>query len=581
MNPLNPKATVVMDVQDQIVDGQLCGSTNSNQVAFGNTQSAINHLSAQQEISAELFLVSNREVADQIVRPVTLNANRDVIKAMADHINDGVSVNNFGTMNTSFAAKNPLENSQLIYPGTDAMEAKLSEYSHNWTYMLILHCGNRNLNSTREIYSGYIAHSYGDPITSDGYIDPSAELIPNRHVSVSSANLPLFNNVYDPVTGESRRTPANKVNTFVNTDEVYVDPNAQKQVQGYRPDINLYTVNVPGATSMLKTEMYNSHGVNDYNGRVYTTPVQNYDRIAMSTKYVSPMLQSQSLADNICNGISSCEFTSGADCSIMGLSVSENQIVDKMDHHLAIDGNVFSDQYNNSEITNNGSYRHLLRELVSVYGDKMRIVVLRIPYANTLDLDLQNDNSPRSIYSALLAQSIYAMCSQRNIASIAFRYDSVNFSQPDEGFIPRERQYRGVWKVMQYATLTPVPSDEQITCIRWLQKSLMDSVFPTLLAANGDFSLIVMYDHMQRTVINLNFFADQAWGQQPHTDYLEYPSSFLGITAPVISTNQHLRHNADALSKIISGTTSEYDHRNSQPGDAYPADVTAAGFSYN
>ena len=480
---------------------------------------------------AQLYLISNREMSDQLIRPNHFNTSDSVIDAISSRVRDKVS-GGVAARRMSLGNCNPTACADFIFPGSDCTVAQTSTYSCLWTYLLVVKY-NRAGVEAQETFVGVVGCDYGSPIGRDGSIDTRAKLLPHRHTYTKPAK-------YAPGDG--------RVWVDCLADNVVVRSNDRAAVTSNFTN-DLFGVNY----SSVLSDCRNNAQFGRYDTSLATEPAMAKKPHLMPMDDVAPYQQVSRLVDGLSDEIS-CHVNDYSSPSIFN-DYSSEEIISRM---ATVDRNRHSvSTMVPDDMQLNPSTTYTIGEIDAAMGGSLHVTVLNIPYANCMDLSLQDANDRRSVFSAILAQTIPALACRYGLSDIVFRYDSLDASADFRVAPPDER---GVYRIESFGTLQQLDDNSKVALISAFMKQLITNVFPSIRESGGDFSLLVFYDHTTRTLINLNFFDDTGF----NPDFVEYQSSLLGITTPSLGSHKNLIHNTEAITRVIDGVANNvsYDVNN-------------------
>ena len=476
---------------------------------------------------AQLYLISNREMSDQLIRPNHFNTSDSVISAISSRVRDKVS-GGIAASRMSLGNCNPTDCADFIFPGSDCTVAQTSTYSCLWTYLLVVK-HNRAGIEAQETFVGVVGCDGGSPIGMNGSIDTRAKLLPHRHT----------------YTKPSKYAPGDNSRVWLDclTDDVVVRSNDRAAVTD-NVTYNLFGVNY----SSVLSNCHNNVQFGRYDTSLVEPAIAKKPHL-VAMDDISPYQQVNRIVDGLSDEIS-CHVNNQSSPSIFN-DYSSEEIIHRM---ATVDRNRHS--FNTmvpDDIRLNPSATYTIGEIDAAMGGSLHVTVLNIPYANCMDLSLQDSNDRRSVFSAILAQTIPALACRYGLSDIVFRYDSLDTSADFRVAPPNER---GVYRIESFGTLQQLDDNSKVALISAFMKQLITNVFPSIRESGGDFSLLVFYDHTTRTLINLNFFDDTGF----NPDFVEYQSSLLGITTPSLGSHQNLVHNTEAIAHVIDGVANNVSY---------------------
>lgn len=147
----------------------------------------------------------------------------------------------------------------------------------------------------------------------------------------------------------------------------------------------------------------------------------------------------------------------------------------------------------------NPSYAMKLSELDSNYP-QMNVDLVDMPFDPMYDITDQTRGNKRTIYSSLIATALSGFATNVGLASVAFRYSSY----AKTAMVP----HRGGWRFEEHGTRTIVEDVDGRLLKQAVMsfKKLMESfLIPIIVNLGGDFDLMVHYDTISKTAVDLIF----------------------------------------------------------------------------
>lgn len=175
----------------------------------------------------------------------------------------------------------------------------------------------------------------------------------------------------------------------------------------------------------------------------------------------------------------------------------------------------------------------------------MNVYPISIPSTPCYEVGNQSEVNPHNTFSSMVSSSVSAYAMDLGISGIGFRYDS--FTPGTFG------QRRGNWQMMRVSSFLGDEITEQqlFGNVNQFKLGMESDLFPVLRAFNGEFSLIVDYDMIGSTVVDLHFMDYE----DPYGMY-EAHNKLGGIISPAVGTLNVLHTNREQFDQLTTLTTS-------------------------
>ncbi len=149
------------------------------------------------------------------------------------------------------------------------------------------------------------------------------------------------------------------------------------------------------------------------------------------------------------------------------------------------------------------------------------------------------------IMSSMITNAVSSICNGRQIANVAFQYNSYGGVNANSGLFQIEQ-------VPAPATMSIVTPQVMEWTLKSLEQELKSTLFPVLQAGGGDFDLIVLFDVFGETLVDFHYkdISDQMVG------FVETPNRFSSMLNPNLANENTMCHNVGSMSNLIAAVSS-------------------------
>lgn len=480
-----------------------------NQVGFAN----------QKRGKATLFLMSRRMIPNQFRRPVNYNFGGEFRVALQENM-DRAQRSGYNNLNAMMLEDRSARSA--IMPSAIGQEVGLTTFSDQWTYVLV--CDNDNGVSplgtissipSRMLYSGWIMD---EPVTRQ---NGTAGYVPNPNAVLQTTH-------HTTLTMQQQMVPGGMHGHVETTgDYDYLSP----QIQNLQVDSTpLYNLN-PGKVA-------NSIVEDPHNGlsfQIAAAPVAAEQKsIEIPTEINSPAFHLQKIVGGMADTVrhitnpSQGDMFAGNDVALSTLST-----------FLSPGNNVFG-----GDIRPDTPFT--MAELQMRYGDGLEIVVCQQPYDLQYDLISGAAPAKRNVLSSIISSSMPALLAQFGLAEVAFRYNS---SVPVVGGLGSTNGERGVFQLLNIATLYAGSQTDIDSAWSNLQRFLKMTLFPIILANSGHFDV-----HLHCSLAGVSLVNLQLLDEIMESGLLETNNLLGGLNTPLVGGKNELFANAGQLFNVVKDT---------------------------
>ena len=480
-----------------------------NQVGFAN----------QRRGKASLFLMSRRMIPDQFRRPHMYNFGGEFRMALQDNM---AQAQRPGYNSLSALMVNDRTAKAAIMPTTQGQQVNLNMFSEYWTYVLV--CDNDNNLSplgtissipSRMLYSGWVVD---EPVAKQNM---SAQYVPNPAAIFQTTH-------HTTLTVQQSYTQNGMFNRTETTgDYDYLAPVAQQlQVDGQQ----LFDLMPDKVVNGIVEDP-----VNPYAFQNAHAPITAYAKsIEIPTELNAPAYHLQKIVGGMADMVRHIASPAQSDLAI-GNDVA-----------LSVLATTLNPGHNTVLSDLDPSVPFAFGELLQKYGDALEIVVCQQPADIQYDLVSANAPSRRNVLSSIVSSSMPPLLAQFGLAEVAFRFNS---SVAAVGGLGSTNGERGVFKLLNLATLYAGSDIEMSTAWDNLQRYLRMTLFPIIKENGGEFDLYLHCSLAGVSLVNL-----QLLDEIQERGLLETNNLLGGLNTPLIGGQLELQTNAGQLFGAVKDT---------------------------
>lgn len=496
--------------------------------------------------SANLFIFSPRMHNQQFKRTYMYNFNADFCMDAMNVLGTTAKYKNLDINHTSFMHGDNSANFAIL-PNAQGVPVNLNVFSAMWTFLLIIDIvrgtkiptldpmyaiSHQSPSDSRYIYFGYCSDEPINPNTSFGTTP-----------TINTKSL-LFITHYSYIA-TNQMIDAHRSQTVVNTlaDSDITPPESVRM---------MHTANGPAIEYYNKPDkLLNSISVNtgmafEDGGNTYTVDGSGVSHIALFHKPISTPTSLNSPRHHIRDIVKT--LSDGYAMTIDGVEedkIPVNQydrsyFINSVQDNLQSHHQSFADAVAPLVPTN----YYTLDQILCLYPN-LKVNDCRIPATSQWDVVSQESPTIVNIYSSLISSALPPLLSAQAISQIAFRYSSIDRSN---SFALLEKQ--DSMELMDIATFVPIPPESVQVKFQTLMRYLKQTLFPIILAAGGDFDLMVFTSVSGTNIVSLNFY-DYPTLSSPSAFYESY-NSLGGIMSPIIGTANEFNHNALNIANLVA-----------------------------
>lgn len=190
--------------------------------------------------------------------------------------------------------------------------------------------------------------------------------------------------------------------------------------------------------------------------------------------------------------------------------------------------------------TLNGAIPIPLGVLSSNFPNLM-VYPIKIPSTPCYEVGDQNEMNIHNTFSSMVSSTVSAYCADLGISGIGFRYDSFSAGTFGQG--------GGNWQMLRVAAMLgdATTEDRLARSCNQFKTGMENDLFPVLKSFGGEFSLIVDYDMIGSTVIDLHFLDyDDSFG------LYEAHNRLGGIISPAVGSTNTLNTNREQFDQLVT-----------------------------
>ena len=480
-----------------------------NQVGFAN----------QRRGKASLFLMSRRIIPDQFRRPLMYQFGGEFRMALQENMEKAQrpGYNSLSSLMVEDRAAKA-----AIMPTTQGQHVNLNFFSEQWTYVLV--CDNDNGLSplgtisaipSRMLYSGWVVD---EPVAK---ANMSAQYVPNPAAVFQTTH-------HTTLTVQQSLTQDGAFNRTETTgDYDYLAPMVQQLQADGKQLFDLMPDRV--VNGIIEDP------VNPFSFQTAHAPIVAQQKsLEIPTELNAPAFHLQKVVGGMADMVRHLQSPSQNDLAIgndVAMSVlattlhpGHNQVLNDLDP-----GAPFT-----------------FGELIQKYGDALEIVVCQQPSDLQYDLVSASAPSKRNVLSSIVSSSIPPLLAQFGLAEVAFRFNS---TIPAVGGLGSTNGERGVFKLLNLATLYAGSDIEMSTAWDNMQRYLRMTLFPIIKANGGEFDLYLHCSLAGVSLVNL-----QLLDEIQERGLLETNNLLGGLNTPVIGGQLELQTNAGQLFGAVKDT---------------------------
>ena len=468
---------------------------------------------------ATLFLMSRRDIPNQYRRPLNYNFGGEFRNALQDNLSRA-QLPGYNSLSAMMLDESTARSA--IMPSAIGSEVNLRTFSEFWTFILI--CDNDNGVSplgtissipSRMLYSGWVAD---EPVArqnlSAGYVpNPMAVLQTTHHTTLT---------VQQQVT-------ANGMHNHVETtgDYDYLTPTIQQLQNDGNTLYNLTPNKVAGAII---------EDPNNYASfQLAASPIAaSQTAVEVPTEINSPSYHLQRVVGSMAEVVKNLASPSQSNIAL-GNDVALNMLTT----FLNTGKNVVLNDLNPEKPFTMG-------ELQQRYGNGLEIVVCQQPSSIQYDLVSAAAPSRRNVLASIISSSMPALLAQFGLAEVGFRFNSF---APVEGGLGSVNGERGIFKLLNIATLYAGADAEMASAWGFLQSYLRRTLFSVIRANGGEFDLTLNCSLAGVSLINLQLLDEVQEG-----GLLETNNLLGGLNTPVVGGLNEFQANAGQLYAVVKDT---------------------------
>lgn len=495
---------------------------------------------------ANLFIFSPRTHNQQFKRTYMYNFNADFCMNAMDVLKSTAVVNGLDINQAAFMHGDNSANFAIL-PNAQGVPVNLNVFSELWTFLLIIDIvrgtkiptldpmyaiSHQSPSDSRYIYFGYC---------SDEPINPNTNFGTTPTINTKSL---LFITHYSYIA-TNQMIDSYRSQTVVNTlaDSDIIPPESVRMMHSANgPAIEYY--NKPD--KLLSSISFNDNLAFGDGGGTYTVDGSGVSHISYFHKPIStptslnsPRHHVRDIVKTLSDGYALTVDEAVADTSIMQ-QYDRSYFLKSVQDTLQSQHQSFADAA--APLTPTGYYT--LDQIMYMYPN-LKINDCRVPANSQWDVVSQEAPTIVNIYSSLISNALPPLLSAQAISQIAFRYSSIDRGN---SFALLEKQ--DAMELMDIATFVPIPPESIQVKFQTLMRYLKQTLFPIILAAGGDFDLMVFTSVSGTNIVSLNFY-DYPTLSSPNAFYESY-NSLGGIMSPIVGTANEFNHNALNIANLVT-----------------------------
>lgn len=482
--------------------------------------------SSIQDRKAILYLISQRYIPDQIRRPLLYKFNGEFRGIMQQELQRqmGPGGGNRDYANL-FAAGQAAQSG--IMPAATGQNVYLKPFEEKWTFVLIVDNATQ-LNPlglvsnvpTRMLYSGWLtdepvvtkAFTAGTPV-----LNPNAILSTTHHITLTSQSFMGANGPIDKVitTGDYDYIDGCVAqNSFRNGETLYsaAPANVVNSIYQDPVDQTIFSV-APSAIA-----------------------AQSDKSVEIPTELNCPAFHLNELFNGFANALK---------MQNANISTQDMEIFTGPDVFIGTLASSMQPSRNTTNLQLDPSKPMAMNELMRMFGDNLKVVVVNQPFAAQVDLaGLPDRPTKRNVMTSIISNTLPALLAQFGFAEIAFRYNSY---QPVVGGLGSTNGERGVFQLLNYGMLynagTGSSPEHAWNNLCTYMKTLL---FPIIRSNAGEFDVLVHCSLSGVSLINLQLLDEMIEGGLTETNNL-----LGGLNSPMLATIKDVQGNAGQLMAIV------------------------------
>ena len=479
-----------------------------NQVGFVN-----------QRRKATLFLMSRRMIPDQFRRPLMYNFGGEFRMALQDNMMKAQrpGYNSYNALMTDAPTAK-----SAIMPTTMGQQVQLSTFSDMWTYVLVgdndsglSPLGTLTSIPSRTLYSGWVVD---EPVTKQNM---GAGYVPNPYAVFQTTH-------HTTLTVQQQYTPTGAFNhTETTGDYDYLAPMVQNLQSNGQP---LFDLSPSKVANGIVEDPLNPHSFQISDAPIATSAKS----IEIPTELNAPAFHLQKVVGGMADMVRHLGNPNQNDLAI-GNDIAINVLASTLNPGR---NSVLNDI--------NPDVPFTFDELLRRYGDGLEIVVCQQPSDVQYDLVSAQAPSKRNVLASIISSSMPPLLAQFGLAEVAFRFNS---SIAAVGGLGSTNGERGVFQLLNIATLYAGSETEIASAWENLQRYMRLTLFPIIKANGGEFDLHLHCSLAGVSLVNLQLLDEIVEG-----GLLETNNLLGGLNTPIVGGQMELQQNASQLFGAVKDT---------------------------
>lgn len=468
--------------------------------------------------SATLYVVTPRNIPQQVIRPYQYNFDENLVNLMAEETDIRYIFNPH-----SRAFHSEVLN-QAIIPNMQGTPIDTSDFSMMWSFVLVIDQAKSPgssyilpTNKNRTLVSGFFLDEPINPQTIH-YTKPTPNmraLMLFTHIS----NVAL-NDYISPKLGSSEQLTITRDDDCISS---FVDNVSSG-------DMYLMT---PSAIRRVTHTGNDGESISTYGDNHVATLTEN---VVTTSRLNSPKHQFQDIV---------YALDSAMDHSIeRGLRPSSSMVnegyTDPLQDFMNVfDANIVTSNHFNPIAGIEVNKSMTLGQLDQIFPN-LKVQPFEVPNTSRWDVRDQKELTIHNSMSSMIASTVGAIATGSGIGQISFRYTSkITTNVLEVG-------QKDAWEIKFVVTLVPANDGRRKGCIRAFTDSLKLNLWPILQTMGGDFDVIIHHDINGETLVSLQFHDfNKSYG------WYETCNRLGGMSVPVVGDINSIINNSSELQCLM------------------------------
>lgn len=486
---------------------------------------------------AVLFIFSPRNVVDHFKRPLVYNFGIEFADTAARYLSSTVGNNAQGLSQFMITP----EASQGIVPSVDGIPFKTSQYSNQWTFLLLVTDDSLNPSviqraKSKCIYIGMFSEEPINPNTinlTSPTFNPKATMIITRKIVMNRLRTEGMNG---PIVKDDLMADISKFhydNSIIETPDKRIfntqanhiiknvhQNNADAQIHDDEENDEYFNVYEEPNKGI---EDKRSFSVTDYGG--LGSPVVDKDDCLLETVQHSPKNQLRQIGKAMVASMEYYDYEK-AEENFLGITSNPGDIIAESAASFMENNSI----YISKNIGLNRD-RYSIQEILSRYNPE--IFTIKSPASTGVDIIPQNIKSPVTVFSSLVSSTLPSFLSRVGLSGVSFMYNS----------------HHSATKVYHIESIVPVDQKGLVNKWNMLFSIMKFELFTIIEAAAGPFDLAVNCFINGSTYVRLNFM-DEA--EINHFSVYEENNLLGGIVSPGVGNFNVMSNNSRDLGTLVN-----------------------------